>query len=119
MEVRVGMVLAHDVQQSDGDVDERLDLVLQLSPQGQIDFSPPDAGASGQVLRGTGRAKALSGRRLIRVETGLALAGPPDDEEPLWGFDAAIVRPGEYVTVRNPRGEEFVFRIVGVEPGDQ
>ena len=34
----------------------------------------------------------------------------------LWNFEARMFRPGEYVTLRRPDGEELVFRIVDVEP---
>ena len=36
-------------------------------------------------------------------------------DDPVWTLEARICRPGDYLTIRRPDGEELVFRIVAVE----
>jgi len=38
-----------------------------------------------------------------------------DPEEPIWSLSLKLLRPGAYVTLHRPNGEELVFRIVQVE----
>jgi len=38
------------------------------------------------------------------------------DDEPVVHFDKQIIRPDEYMTVRESRGPEHTFRIVKIEP---
>ena len=34
----------------------------------------------------------------------------------LWDLEGRVFRPGEYVTLRRPGGDELIFRIVDVQP---
>ena len=111
---RIIMVLASAPGEPGGNVDHRLELTAVLTSQAALDEGAP--GMPWPALRvlpdGSRRAAAL-----VRVEGGWALQGPAGEDSALWDFEGRVFRPGEYVTVRRPGGEELVFRIVEVEAG--
>jgi len=100
----------------EGDVQQGLELILALDPDGAIGaqtfFSDPRPW----------RARRFRPERedwlgeLVREDEAWALRGEPESDGPLWFLDAQSMRPGSYLTLRRPDGEEFSFRIVSVGP---
>jgi hypothetical protein len=52
---------------------------------------------------------------VIRVDDSWAVQSAQGDDGPVWDLGAGIVRPGEYISLRRPDGEEWVFRVVSVD----
>jgi hypothetical protein len=117
---RLSLVLAHGPGQPDGDEQDRLELHLGLTAQAGIDEPayaastqpwrvirqiPGEPVRIGQVLKTNGRW----GVRRIAAEDGFL------DDDPICMLEARTFRPGDYVTLRSPLGEELIFRIVDVE----
>ena len=102
------MLLAYAPGRPEGDLRDRLELRVPLTPQGWLD----DGGSSLRVLPdGTMRPG-----QLVAVEGGWALRSTRSEDEPLWALEGRVFRPGELVTLRRPDGEEHIFRVVNVEP---
>jgi hypothetical protein len=111
---RVVMLLAHGPDRPDGDLADRLELTAALTPQGALDEAA-FGGSPLPVLRvlPDGRELALE---LVRAGARWALRGPAGEDAPLWDLEGRVFRPGEYVTLRRPDGDELIFRIVDVRP---
>jgi hypothetical protein len=110
----IHMVLAYAANAPDGDVLDRLDLTAPLTAQAQLDEAgqvPPPWPAMRTLPDGRARATEL-----VREDIGWALRGFGSEDAPLWDFEGRVFRPGEYVRLRRPTGEELVFRIVEVQP---
>ena len=107
---RVLMLLASGPGEPAGNLDYRLELDATLTPQAALDGDGPWQ-AMRMLPDGAERPAEL-----VRIDDGLALQGPAGADSALWNFEARMFRPGEYVTLRRPDGEELVFRIVDVEP---
>ena len=94
----------------------RLQLTVRLTAQGRIDgdalHRPGDAPWSVTWIAADGGEHV---GELVRAGTGWALRENPGDDDPLWHFDARVLRPGETVTVREPDGTRTEFRVVAVE----
>jgi len=96
-----------------GDPGVTLELLVPLTADAQIDPSGYAVAADycrARLLRAGREDWSL---RFARVEAGWALRAAED--EPLWLFDARLLRPGAYLTLRRPDGAEFIFRVVNVE----
>ena len=108
------MVLAQGPGRPNGDVANRLELTVALTPQGALDEA-----AFGEAPWPTRRllpdGNVLAGE-LVRIDGGWALRGPAGEDAPLWDIESRVFRPGEYVTLRRPGGDELIFRIVDVRP---
>ena len=111
----VVMLLASGPDQPEGDIADRLDLHVQLTGNAHIDeiayHQDPEPWPTRRILP-DGRVYA---GELIRLEEGWAIRRSGSEDDPLWPFQAAILRPGEYVTVLPPNGSELVYRVVSVD----
>ena len=107
---RVVMVLASGPGEPAGNLEYRMELEAALTPQAGLDGEGPWP-ATRLLPDGEERPAEV-----VRVDEGFAMQGPAGADSALWDFEGRVFRPGEYVTLRQPAGEEFVFRIVGVEP---
>ncbi len=106
------MLLAYGPDQPDGDLNDRIELSVPLTAQARLDESRTETPWSSRRSLPDGRQHA---GELVRAGDGWALRGmTAGDDAPLWDFEAAVLRPGEYVTLRRPGGEALVFRIVDV-----
>lgn len=109
--VEVLLLLAYGPGQPEGDVADRLELRVALTKQAHLDDTgtPPPWPA---------RRVLPDGREwlgeLVHAAEGWALRGAAGEDAPLWDVVGQVFRPGEYVTLRRPDGEELVFRIVDV-----
>lgn len=111
---RVTALLAYGPGAPEGDIHQGLELVAALGPDGRISadayYADPRAW----------RARRFRPDRpdwigdLVREDENWALRGAPAEDGPLWFLDARGLRPGEYLTLRRPDGEEFSFRVVNV-----
>ena len=103
------MLLAFGPDRPEGDLSDRLELSARLTAQGRLD--------EGVAVwrRMLPDARLVSGE-LVRTEAGWALRGKAGEDAPLWDFEAGVLRPGEYATLRPPGGEALVFRVVDVQP---
>lgn len=114
---QVRTLLASAPGTPEGDTRIGMDLRVCLTPLGQFDhamfltdplpwpvqrFWPDRADWHGEIIQ-------VDGAWAIRSERG--------DNEPVWTIEVGQVRPGEYLTLRRPDGDELVFRVVQVEPG--
>jgi hypothetical protein len=113
----VTMVLAYAPGRPDGDVADRVEMKVALTPQGQPDeaawFADP---APWPFRRRLPNGTERSGEVVVE-EGSWALRVAHTDDAPLWTMAGRVFRPGELVTLRRPTAEELVFRVVNVEAG--
>jgi hypothetical protein len=103
-----------------GSIEHGLEISVRLTPQGQIDPSAYFADPAPWPARRfrPGREDWRGEVVLVdegNIDAGWALRGRQDMDEPVWTLEARIYRPGDYISIRRPDGEELVFRIVAVE----
>ena len=109
------MVLARGPDHPDGNLDDRLDLQVHLTPQGLLDTT---AWETGQTVWLTSRHRSDHPKRdgeLVKLEDGWAIRNLDRDDDPLLAFSASIIRPGEIAAVTRLDGGELVYRIVAVD----
>jgi hypothetical protein len=100
----------------EGDTDTVLHLVVPLTPQGLIDSARFDQVAA------YCRAKFVQNRTvvwegaLLRGDRGWAIRPGGIEEAPIWPIETRTLRPGEYVSLRDPRRGESSFRVVNLDP---
>lgn len=112
--LNVNLVLARGPGRPDGDLDDRMDLQVVLTPQGYLDGA---AWETGSIPWRTARSRPDHPGRtgeLVKIEQGWALRELDSVDEPLYSLDAQIVRPGELVRVSRLDGDEMLYRIVAV-----
>lgn len=114
---KITMLLARGPGLPEGDLNDRLVVQAQLTAQGHMDrdaaFMDPAPWYSRRERPGQG-TKALE---LVLLDEAWFLRGVDGDDDPLWAFEANILRPGEPVVLRRPDGEALIFRIVASEAG--
>ena len=109
------MILAYAPGRPEGDLADRLDLWVGLTPQGQLDeaaFSAGDPPWPSVRMLPDGSERP---GELVLLDTGWALRSVRSQDDPLWTLEGRVLRPGELVTLRRPDGEEHIFRVVNVE----
>jgi hypothetical protein len=99
--------------EQEGEVAERLELRLRLTPDGRIAAAPLD-GENWEVAWTGPDGEARAGE-LVQIDTGWALRHDQGDDDPVWPLQAGVLRPGESVTLREPDGGQTEFRVVSVE----
>jgi hypothetical protein len=112
---KVSLVLAAAAGLPEGSTEDRVELHMCLTPQGLLDamaFQPDIANWPTAHYRPSG---LIEHGELVRLDGSWALRDGEGEDAPLWSFDGRVIRPGEYVTLRGPRGEEMTYRIVAVE----
>ncbi len=111
----VSMVLAEGPGRPAGDLDDRLEFRVLLTPLGQLDAAAWQAGSApwhtARLLNGT----VTRSGELVKAGEGWALRELCGDDDPLYGLTIGIVRPGELVSVSRLDGDVMVYRIVAVE----
>ena len=114
--VKLLLLLAQAPGLPEGDLSDRIELDLALTPQGQIDAAAWEADPTPWLAT---REHPSRGRRqfeLVRVDDGWAMQSLRNEDAPLWTFAGTVFRPGELVVLRRPDGEELLFRIVSADP---
>jgi len=112
---RLSLVLAQAPGLPNGDLKDRLDLRLMLTPQGQIDSYAYEAAPALWLATRQQPGQPTRHAELIPLDEGWALQSLCSDDDPLWAFEGVVFRPGELVRLRRPDGTELLFRIVQVE----
>ncbi len=113
--MNVTLVLARGPGQPGGNLDDRMHLQVDLTPQGHLDAA---AWETGTLPWRTSRDRPGHPTRtgeLVKIEEGWALRELDSEDEPLYGINAQIVRPGEIVSVARLDGDEMLYRIVAVD----
>lgn len=111
----VMMVLARGPGEPEGNLDDRVDLHVRLTAQGALDTTAWETGKTPWL---TSRHRANKPRRdgeLVKIEDGWAIRNLENDDDPLLGFSAAIIRPGEIAYVTRLDGKKLIYRIVAVD----
>jgi hypothetical protein len=108
-------LLAQSAEHPDGETATGLELSACLTPNAQLDPAAFQGSPLPWPVRRTWPDHEEWHGELIRVDEGWAIRAARGDNEPVWDVAAKIMRPGEYITLRRPDGEELIFRIVGVE----
>ena len=112
---KITMLLAQAPWAPNGDLNDQIDLLVQLNPQGHMDAAAYEADPESWVATRIRPGESPRPGRLMRVDGGWFVRGPKGDDEPLWDFTADILRPGEVVSLRQPDGTLLLFRIVAVD----
>jgi len=112
---RVTALLANGPGQPNGDTRTGLELVVCLDAQGRPDLDACPVDHPWEVRRFWPNRQDWRGN-LVRLEGGaLGIHSADGPDEPLRRLCGQVFRPGEYLTLRRPSGEELMFRIVSVE----
>lgn len=110
----VSMVLAQGPGHPDGDLEDRLELRVLLTPSGHLDAAAWEAGSV--PWRGAqARNSVIRCNELVKTSEGWALRELSGDDAPLHRMTIVIIRPGELASVSQPDGDVMVYRIVAVE----
>ncbi len=110
---RVTALLIRAPELPAGDTRCGIELDLCLTPRGEPDPAAGDTEAAWRVRRFWRDRPDWHGF-LVPLDNGWGLRGHSDPDEPLRVIEGRSFRPGEYLTLRRPNGEELLFRIVSV-----
>lgn len=112
----IRLVLARNSGFPEGSVEHGYELNVPLSPDAHIDLAAfherrPDC----TFTRFWGDEGERHGQ-VVHGRHGWAFSYEPgeDDDEPILRLEGHVLRPGEYVTVREANGESLTFRVVSV-----
>ncbi|MBV8095355.1 MAG: hypothetical protein JO110_19425 [Acetobacteraceae bacterium] len=109
-------LLAQGPGSPSGNTDIGLELNVKLTAQSHLDTHAYEADPRPWPVRRYWPDQPEWHGGLVALEEGWALCSKDSgDNAPLWALGARVFRPGEYITLRRPDGEELVFRIVNVE----
>lgn len=114
---KLSLVLAQAPGLPNGDLEDRMELRLGLTPQGQLDSDAYETAPAPWVATRERPGQTPRTSELIRLDEGWALQSLDREEDPLWAFEGWVFRPGELVRLRRPDGTELLFRIVQVRGG--
>lgn len=98
-----------------GSADQGLDMTVPLTPQGRIDETALMAANPPLPARRFRPDRDDWSGVLVATDAGFALQNLDSHDDPFWAMEARVFRPGDYVTLRRPNGDEMVYRIVAVE----
>ena len=107
-------LLARGPRAPAGDIQQGLELLAALGPDGHVDTEAYYADPRHWLARRFYPDRPDWHGVLVREEEAWALRGQAGEDGPLWFLHARGLRPGEYVTLCPPSGEEISFRVVGV-----
>ncbi|MBL6457175.1 hypothetical protein JMJ55_17705 [Belnapia sp. T6] len=117
----VTLVMANGPGYPQGSADHRYEMVATLTPGGHLDpdawLTDPNPWPATRVTRG---APPRQGDVQWDEHTGWSLRFFPADgdaaDAPLHALirHAGQLRPGEYVTIQEPNGVDFAYRVVGL-----
>jgi len=113
---KVVMLLAQGPAQPEGDLGDRIEMRVALTPQAQIDAAAWEIGILPWIAIRERPGHPRRTSELVKIDGGWALRSVGGEDDPLFSLDVQIVRPGELVMVRRPGGDQLLYRIVAVEP---
>lgn len=109
------MLLAQKPGLPDGDVHDKLTLHVKLNAHGQIDLDAYDTASSPWLATREQSGAEPHNLEIVRVDEGWALQSIRSEDDPFWTFEGHVYRPGELVSLRQPDGQNLLFRIVQTE----
>jgi hypothetical protein len=112
----VTLLLARNPGFPEGSASRGYELNVPLAPDGSIDADGCRARADDCTVRRFWEHEPDQHGHLVHGRGGWRFDYGPgqDDDAPLHRLKAHLIRPGEYVTVREAGGEVFTYRIVSV-----
>ena len=113
--IKLTMLLAQGPGLPEGDLTDRLEISLALTPQGQIDMAAYDVDPSPWIATREQPSRQTRQFELTRLDEHWALQSVRSEDDPLWTFEGTVFRPGELVILRRPDSEQFLFRIVAAD----
>jgi hypothetical protein len=111
---RVTALLAQGPGQPAGDVAHGLEIRLGLTADAHIDLETYLADPRPWAARRFRPERPDWHGELVHDDGAWTLRGAPAEDGPLWFLEVRTMHPGDYLTLRRPDGEDFVFRVVGV-----
>ena len=112
----VRAVLASGPGMPGGSTDQGLEMDVPLTPLGRIDETALIAADKPLPARRFRPDREDWSGVLVATDGGFALQSEFSRDDPIWAMEAQTFRPGDYVTLRRPNGDELAFRIVAVDP---
>jgi hypothetical protein len=113
--VRVTALLASGPGKPEGDTRCGIEIELCLTPAGQPDSDACSSTAPWRARRFWRNRPDWRGY-LVQLDTDRwGMRGSGDPDEPVWEIRGRVFRPGEYLMLLRPNGDELSFRIVSVE----
>ena len=113
--VKVTMLLAQAPGQPEGNLADKIEMHVELTPGAQIDAVAHQAAPSPWLAMRERPGHAPRQSELVRLDETWALQSMRSEDDPLWTFESGVIRPGELVRLGRPGGDEQLFRIVSVE----
>lgn len=113
--VKVTMLLAQAPGQPEGNLEDKIQMSVELTPGAQLDVAAHQAAPSPWLATRERPGHRTRQSELIRLDETWALQSMRSEDDPLWTFETGVMRPGELVRLGRPGGEEQLFRIVSVE----
>ncbi len=114
---KLSLVLAQAPGLPNGDLEDRLELRVALTAQGQLDYHAYEAAPAPWLATRERPGQPTRQSELIPLDGGWALQSLGRDGEVLWALEGSVFRPGELVCLRRPDGTELLFRIVQAAAG--
>jgi hypothetical protein len=111
---RVTALLAQGPGQPEGDISQGLELRLGLTADARIDPETYFIDPRPWTARRFRPERPDWHGELVREDEAWTLRGAPAEDGPVWFLEVRHFHPGDYLTLRRPDGEPFVFRVVGV-----
>jgi hypothetical protein len=111
---KVILVLARGPGQPEGDIGHRLTLQACLTPEGRLDAAAHAVDPLPWHAVREEPDRPPRDEELVRLADGWALRRTNSADDAIWMLSGDIFRPGDYATLKSPRGEELMFRIVAV-----
>lgn len=112
---KVSMVLVFAADRPDGDVAERLDAWVRLTPDGQLDRAAHVAEGHPWAACWIRHDATTTAFEIVLLNAGWGLRRAQDEDGPVRPIDARLIRPGELLQLRCVDGSVRVFRIVNVD----
>lgn len=109
------LVLASGPETHDGDLNDRIEMDVILTPHGHLDASAWETGVEPWITVRQRVGRPTRTGELVKIEDGWALRDVDSEDGPLSSLTASIIRPGEIVTVVRPNGDNLVYRVVAVD----
>ena len=113
---KVTLVLASGPEARDGDLNDRIEMHVVLTPHGHLDQTAWETGTAPWLAIRQRVGRPTRTGELVKLEGGWALRDIDSEDGPLSSLSGTIIRPGEIVTVVQPKGAVLIYRIVAVDP---
>jgi hypothetical protein len=117
--MRVRLELARSREFPDGSGHHGYEFVLPLTADGKLDRADYDRAPELSTVHRFWDGEGDEVGQLMHTgkdRWAFSYRAGEDDDEPIHRFSEHVFREGEYISVREPDGEQHTFRIVLVQP---